>query len=724
MTHDNQLVLAGGGHSHALLLRHWAMHPKQRPKGLITLVNRWSTSLYSGMVPGLIAGLYSHEQVTIDLRQLAAEAEVAFVRAEIKGIDITHQSLILESRLPVPYSQLSLNVGAISRQIAPNKSLSAASLIPVKPLEPALAFLKSQDGNSSAPFHVVGSGLAGVEVALALRRRWPKRSIHLHTLRGLLRSPLQQALRIAKIVVVEQPRHSNNIQIDPAIREGLLCNGSRSPAWLATSGLPCCPLSGRVRTNRQLQVIDHPQIFASGDCGLIDNYPRPASGVWAVRAATPLAHNLEAACQGQPLRPWRPQRNALQLVGGFQAGQATAWAQWGPFLLGPHPWWWRLKTKIDQRFMQRLQHRLMHTTDTEKTNGMLCRGCAAKLPAAALESALTTAGVGSLASAPEDAAVVPVNAKLPSAPLLQSVDGFPALISDPWLNGRLTTLHACSDLWACGATVHSAQAVVTLPLASPNIQQNLLAQTLAGIRSALDPQHAVLLGGHTLEARTSAPKPCSLGLQVVLSVQGSPTHQIWSKRGIQAGDHLLISRALGTGVLFAAAMEGIAQPDDLDQALQLMNTSQHNLVNELIVMAGDNPNAIHAATDITGFGLLGHLGEMLGSHPDLQVELMGEALPALEGAIHLLEKGHCSSLAPSNRRAWSLLDPHPDTRSAAVELKLGAIPPHSPRHLALLELLVDPQTCGPLLISVDPDLAARLLAKATSCWHLIGRAKG
>ena len=93
VTQGTQLVLAGGGHSHALLLRRWAMHPRQRPKGLITLVNRSSTTLYSGMVPGLIAGLYKRDQVAIDLRRLATEAGVAFDEAEIKGLDVNCQDL-------------------------------------------------------------------------------------------------------------------------------------------------------------------------------------------------------------------------------------------------------------------------------------------------------------------------------------------------------------------------------------------------------------------------------------------------------------------------------------------------------------------------------------------------------------------------------------------------------------------------------------------------------
>ena len=134
VTAATQLVLAGGGHSHALLLRYWAMRPKHRPKGLITLVNRSSTTLYSGMVPGLIAGLYSRDQVAIDLRRLAAEAGVAFVQAEIQGLDPIYQSLVLEGRPRLPYSQLSLDVGSISRLLSPDQSLPTGCLIPIKPL--------------------------------------------------------------------------------------------------------------------------------------------------------------------------------------------------------------------------------------------------------------------------------------------------------------------------------------------------------------------------------------------------------------------------------------------------------------------------------------------------------------------------------------------------------------------------------------------------------------
>ena len=706
----SHVVLAGGGHSHALVLSRWAMQPSKRPTDLITLVSRTSTALYSGMVPGLIAGIYQRDQVQVDLRDLAEQACVALVVAEITGLDLHNQELRLHQRPALPYEHLSLNLGAVT----PPSPARAPDLVPIKPLEPALAFLAAQDRQmldpdlAALPFLVVGSGLAAVETVLALRQRWPQRPLVMQIRPEHLKPLLLRALRKASIQIVETNEGDPNDQFEQI--PGLLCTGSRAPHWLADSGLPCSPSSGRIRTEPSLQVVGHSTLFAAGDCAVIDANPRAPSGVWAVRAAAPLAHNLEAACAGRPLHRWRPQRQALQLLGGFRNGQPLAWAMRGKHVLGPHPWLWRWKTEIDGRFMAMFRH--SKSMDTSET--MACRGCAAKLPAGPLEMALQQAGFTALGKDPEDAAALPLQSAAGSQPVLQSVDGFPALVSDPWLNGRITALHACSDLWACGARVMAAQAVVTLPQTSESTQQMLLAQTLAGIRSALEPQDAPLIGGHTLEARDGlAQAPISRSVQLALSVSGQPELMIWRKAGLQAGDRLLLSRPLGTGVLFAAAMAGAAPGSAVDTALKQMATSQHPLLEQLLTLQTEQPGAIHAATDITGFGLLGHLGEML-RNPSLRAVIKSPNIPVLPGALSLLEKGFASSLAPANRRAWGLLD------NGSVDLQLAGIDPGSKESQAMLELLVDPQTCGPLLISVQDDIAKKLTSEAQSPWTEIG----
>ena len=262
--------------------------------------------------------------------------------------------------------------------------------------------------------------------------------------------------------------------------------------------------------------------------------------------------------------------------------------------------------------------------------------------------------------------------------------------------------------------------MITLPNTAAALQPELLSQSLSGLRSAFDPQGARLIGGHTLEARAEAPTPLSLGLQVSLSVNGKRPAHPWSKGGLQAGDQLLLSRSLGTGVLFAAAMTGAAEPEDLDHALAQMGTSQHPIVQQLQELISLEAEALPSCTDVTGFGLLGHLGEMLqASSQSLQVVLDGSAIPALPGALKLLNAQYASSLAPANRRAWSLLDPSQEQPAKVILARADSgFDPED--HKALLELLVDPQTCGPLLLGCSEAMADALLQANNTPWHRIG----
>ena len=668
MTPSGPLLLAGGGHSHALLLKRWAMTPRLRPKRGVVLVNRHPTALYSGMVPGLIAEIYRRDELSINLPHLCDRAGVAFVQAEIIGVDSQRQHLLLHKRPSLHFGVLSLDVGAVTR------NANNLSGIPIKPLEEALHFLSLQDPEDPEPFRIVGAGAAGIEVALALRRRWPHRALELQTRPDQLNAGTKSILRRAHILCVT----------NASAHATLLCTGSSAPSWLANSGF-AVDHDGRVLTNSFLQIEGYPHLFASGDCAVMESQPRAASGVWAVRSAVPLGQNLEAICNGQSLKRWTPQRHALQLIG---TGNNAAWMQRGHLRTGVFRLLWNLKQRIDHSFMAGFSQ----VAPMRAAEPMACRGCAAKLPARPLNAALSQAG---LKTQPEDAA------NLGGEPaLLQSVDGFPALVSDPWLNGRLTALHACSDLWACGAVVTSAMAIVTLPSIHPSEQQELLHQTLAGIQSVLVEQGASLIGGHTLESRGSTPSPTTLGLQVGLSVNGQSSTP-WSKGGIQPGDALLLSRPLGVGVLFAAAMAGVAKPKDVEAALSTMNQSQHHLVTALQNHGAD----IHACTDVTGFGLLGHLGEMLQGSEPITIQLWPHCIPAHPSAMDLLEQGLASSLAPANRNAWSWLD--------------GPVQLTQTPSQACLELLVDPQTCGPLLVACTAEAAERLTAQS-SAWIQVG----
>lgn len=681
------------------------MQPQQRPDRPITLVSSHGNALYSGMVPALIAGLTTQDQTSINLRWLAQQAQVEFIQATITGLQ-PEGHLRLHDRPELPFCSLSINVGAVT----PRQGYQNA--IAIKPLEHALEAIQAQDpyGNetNATPFHCVGAGLAAVELSLALRQRWPQRRLILHTGGRFLKPSMQRELARAEIQLSDT--HA------PDSANTLLCTGSEAPSWLAQSGL-ACSAQGRVLTGSTLQTIQHPHILAAGDCALIEEVERPPSGVWAVRAAQPLAQNLERLSRGQPTQPWKPQLHALQLLGLTIGKRQEAWLLWGRTCLGPHPWLWRWKRQLDNTFMAHLRPdaAMVDQPRNRNSHAMACRGCGAKLPANPLQQALNRCQSGELASAPEDAHRLGTTKA--GGQLLTSVDGFPALISDPWLNGRLTALHACSDIWASGARATTAQAIITVPAVEESAQVDLLSQCLAGVRSALTDQGASLIGGHTLESRQLSSTPAALDLQVSLSVTGETPagQQSWGKGGIQPGDQLLISRAIGTGVLFAAAMQGAGSASDLDQALAQMQMSQHTTLEQLLVLQEQHSGCIHACTDITGFGLLGHLNEMVAASDPVKIELWIDEIPVLQGASALFHAGIASTLAPANRRALASLG------SQVRAIKAGRDQSNS-LNPAQETVLIDPQTCGPLLISVAPAIANTLLNQHSAHWWPIGTA--
>jgi selenide,water dikinase len=702
---SRHLVLAGGGHTHALVLRRWVMRGPP-PDTLITMVSRAGTALYSGMVPGLIAGLYRREDCAIDLRRLCVLAGVGFVRAEITGLDAAAGELRLAGRPPLRWDLLSLDVGAVTPGPA------GPGEIPVKPLEPFLEWSEARD--PKWPAVVLGGGAAGVEVALALRGRQRREAAapqdcppELRVRAAGLRLGSAAADRLGERLLLEAGVMLRREAGGGGGRAVVRCTGSRAPLWLAASDLPCDPQTGRVLTEASLRVEGLETVFACGDCALIRATPRPPSGVWAVRAAPVLAENLRRSLDpaGPPLRCWRPQRRALQLLGdgGGRDGVPRAVAFWGPLALGPSRWLWRWKQGIDRRFMDGF------TALAPMPGVMACRGCAAKLAADPLERALMRLG----GEGAEDAVIVGSTGG--GDRLLQSVDGFPALVADPWLNGRLTTLHACSDLWACGARVESVQALVTLPRLEERLQEELLLQTLTGVRSVLEPLGARLLGGHTLQQVEGGRQ-----LSLALMVNGrAPAGRFWAKGALNPGDALLLSRPIGTGVLFAAAMAAVARAESIDAALELMQGSQAPLV-EILAAHGCN-----ACTDITGFGLLGHLGEMLRGAPQpCTVLLDPAAVPVLPGVGELLRGGIASTLAPANRRAWDLLE------TGRVQLVGSDDPARDPLGDPALqrELLIDPQTSGPLLAALPAGRAAAALAAVRAAGFpaaaLIGRVSG
>ena len=432
-------------------------------------------------------------------------------------------------------------------------------------------------------------------------------------------------------------------------------------SWLAATGL-ALDADGCVRVNAFLQSQTDARIFASGDVAAFGPRPLEKAGVFAVRMGMPLARNLRQAVCGLPLKPYRPQQHWLALI---STGDRYAVASRG--LLGfAGAWVWRWKDRIDRRFMQRFSdlgigamapiaadsgaQALSHFADldaqeraqAQAAQAMRCGGCAAKVGAGVLDRAL--GGLQTLdspdvllgLSAPDDAALVRIP---PGKAQVQTVDFFRAFIDDPYRFGQVAANHALGDIFAMGATPHTATAIAVVPPGLDRQTQSLLSQLMAGAVQVLNAAGCTLVGGHSGEGPELSLGFAINGL-VDLDGQGQPLH-VMRKSGALVGDALLLTKPLGTGTLFAAHALGLARGRWVEAALDSMAQSSQDAAHTLAQFGA------HACTDVTGFGLLGHLLEMLQTQR-LGAQLEMASLPVLEGALASMQAGIYSSLHSSN----------------------------------------------------------------------------
>ena len=301
-----------------------------------------------------------------------------------------------------------------------------------------------------------------------------------------------------------------------------------------------------------------------------------------------------------------------------------------------------------------------------------CGGCAAKADASLLKllraAAYDQQGIDTLIglAAPDDAAVTAINE---TTSLVTTIDFFPPVVSDPFDYGYVSALNSLSDIYAMGGLAKTALLVCGFP---KEIQDSEIAACVSGAAAACKEAGVEILGGHTV--RISEP---IFGLAATGYV--NPT-QIWRKTGIQSGDLLMLSKALGVGVLLSTR-----HASDETMALEQMKISNLGARNSL----ADLGTAVHAVTDVTGFGLIGHLSEMLGGFAlDAQVQLPSQAV--LPQAQVLFESGRRTSADARNREA--------------IDLEvLGLTGSNSQA------ALFDPQTNGGLLASIDPAFEFQLV---------------
>ena len=699
LTHD--LVLIGGGHTHALVLRKWGMN--KLPGARLTVIHPGPTAPYSGMLPGYVAGHYRRDELDIDLIRLARFAGARVIAGNATGIDLEARQIHVPGRPPIGFDLTSVNVGITSDM--PSMPGFGAHAVPAKPLGPFAAKWRAfLDGPAPGEVAVIGGGVAGAELAMAManaliaRGRTGNRvtmidnASALSVLGAKAQARIRTAMQTLGIEVIE------NVAIASVHADHLLLNdgqriaahfttgtaSARALGWLADTGLEL--KDGFITVDPTLRSSDR-HVFAAGDCAHLTESPRPKAGVYAVREAPILYHNLRAALTGDPLRRYHPQRDYLKLIS--LGGKSALAEKFGTVISGPLMWRW--KNRIDQKFMDQFRTLpamdppdipAMHTTGLPEALGdkPLCGGCGAKVGRSALRgalSALPDPERDDIRPLPGDDAALLLTG---GARQVMTSDHLRSITDDPVLMTRIAAIHALGDVWAMGAAPQAATATVILPRLSPELQDRTLHEIIQVAGEMMRAAGAEIVGGHT-----SVGDELTIGFTVTGLCDTAPI----TLGGGVTGDALILTKPLGSGVVMAAEMAGLAKGEWVLAAFDLMTQSQAKAAQIL--------SGAHAMTDVTGFGLAGHLAGMcevsgVGASLDLT------QIPAMAGAVELASRGVRSSLFGDNH---TLVPGLPDTGKAA--------------------LLCDPQTAGGLLAAVPADQADALTDQLCEAGYIAAR---
>jgi selenide,water dikinase len=700
---EKVIVLVGAGNAHLVFLRRWRMRP--RPGVAVTLANDAPVVAYSAMVPAHVGGDYTRDEVTIDLVPLCRAAGVRLVAERVTAIDPAARLVHFRDRPPLPYDLLSLGLGSLPAR-PPAAGDDALAMRPLLGLVDRIDQLEARLRDTGEPcrFVVVGGGASGCELALAVHRR-------LGAFPGFRLTVLPGGPRLLPTFPARAGRHFEAamksrgvaVRFDARVTDAgpghlVLAGGERlpfdaaiwatdpaPPAVLRESGL-AVDAGGFLRVGRTLQSVSDPAVFGTGDCVAFDAYPTlPRNGVHAVRQGAVLFDNVIALLRGRRPRPFRPRRVWLSLL---NTSDGEAVLSYGPLTWkGRCPRRW--KDDIDRAWIDRFA-RLRPMTPAATDDGPVpvrCGGCGSKVPGDVLGAVLRRLDVPDDPRVPlgcragEDAAVF--RAGPGQDVLVQTVDHFTTFTDDPYLFGRVAALHAVGDLYAMNARPFAALAVATLPPARGRLQEAVLHDLLAGATRELNRLGVTLAGGHTTEGDSLA-----LGFAVTGTADEG---RLFRKGRLRPGDALVLTKPLGTGAILAAWMRGECGAAWLGGAVASMLTANDTAAGVFADVG------VTACTDVTGFGLAGHLFEMLDAS-GVSAVLWPRAVPLLTGFEEVVGRGIVSTLHEGNARGGGRV--------------AGDGPPPA--------WLFDPQTSGGLLAGVSPERVEEVVRQLEGA-RVIGR---
>jgi selenide,water dikinase len=679
--YKKQLVLLGGGHAHVQVLRKLCMNFYN---GLhVILINDSQESAYSGMTPGYIQDFYKINEIMIDLQRLCFNAGVTFINDEVIRLQTEKKKVILKNRPSIHYDLLSINTGCISKKNN-IKIHENSKYIFIKPINNLIKNLKTLDeivkNTNNVKINIIGGGVAAFEIGFALRQRFQnkvsisiisknillEKNLNTRTISELKKISENMNISLKESDVVEIKKEElllSNGEIFPSDLN-LISTGAEMPEWIQNTSLE--KNDGFIGIKTNLQSINDENIFAAGDVASIQDYRRPKSGIMAVRQGQILKENIFLKIQGKKLKKFRPQKNWLYIIGTYPNKALLNYMHFSFH----SKWCWILKKWIDKSFIKKfsfpnklnMKKKIVSENFEIPNQEMYCQGCGSKISKAALIDYLSE---NSKNNELADSSIV----KFSNNQILQTVDHIKLFNSiDPFDFGIISYLHSQNDIIAAGGSVHSINISVGVPFGNGNTEIFYLKSFMKGVEYLCKFDNASIVSGHSYQ--TFEPG-------ITINMNGIYKHE--SKKTLAKENNLIyLSKPLGVGYLLAAYFKNsdLLDSEDFKKVLSSMKLSNKN-ASEIA-----KKHQTKSMTDISGFGLASHLGDICKSS-------------GLTANIHLDEK----LLINPNLKILK------NFQSTGYKSNYQSVSQYvnSEGNNPYLDILYDPQTNGPLLMIIEEN---------------------
>ena len=699
-----QLVLIGGGHANVQVLKKLSMNTI---KGLHTiLISEHFEATYSGMTPGYIHKDFSKEEISIDLQRLCFNAGATFIKDKVVKIDTNYQKLELQNLPSLHYDLLSINSGSVSSTegIKIENSSRCFFVKPISLLVKNLSKIDQIIKNKKSKIAIIGGGVASYELAFSLSRRYKnnleitivgKNILNEKNLNKKTKNRIKEISNhigikelLGEVISISETHLTLKNDVIFECDLSLLSSGADIETWLSNSNLNK-DKNGFISVDSNLLSTNDKSVFVSGDACSIENNLRPKSGVMAVRQGEVLKENIFYKLTGRPLIKFRPQKNWLYLIGTYKN-----YALLNYFFLSFHGrWCWKLKEWIDKGFIKKFKFTnnismTKKNLELEKSKDikMYCQGCGSKVSKNTLVKFLKGENVN-----PEltDSSILDTN----SSTMLQSIDHIKLFSSlNPFDFGIISYLHSQNDILSSGGSVQSISVSQGLPFSEGIVENFYMKYFMKGIKSEAAKDDSIIVSGHSYQSKEPG---------ITITMNGVFEKQISKNQG-QEGDLIYLSKPLGTGYLLAAYFNNsnLLSCFDFQSLMEWLKKG-----NKTISKISKNFKS-KITTDISGFGLASHLSDICKSS-NLSAEIILNEETLINKNLNILEKYQSTGFDNNYLSSFNEVSISDDNK--------------------LKNILYDPQTNGPLLISIHKkdqiEFEKEFQLKIGYCPILLGKFK-